>query len=174
MITRLAKIALVAGVALLLTIVVFNNLTDYNSNFGFIQHVMSMDTTFPNNRGIWRAITSPVLHHVFYALIICWEATSATLCWAGAVKCWRRCYGRAAEFNQAKDLAIGALTLMVLMFIVVFLSIGGEWFLMWQSQTWNGQPAAFGMISSIGLILVFLSLPDLDLEHREFPQRPPL
>jgi predicted small integral membrane protein len=71
MITRLAKIALVASVALLLTIVVFNNLTDYNSNFGFIQHVMSMDTAFPNNRGMWRAITSPVLHHVFYALIIC-------------------------------------------------------------------------------------------------------
>jgi len=173
MITRLAKIALVAAVAFLFTIVVFNNLTDYNSNFGFIQHVMSMDTIFLNNHGLWRAITVPALHHVFYVLVICWEATSATLCWAGAVKCWRKRHGRAAEFNQAKDLAIGALTLIVLMFTVVFLSIGGEWFLMWQSQTWNGQPAAFGMISSIGLILIFLSLPDLDLEPREFPLGPP-
>ena len=173
MITRLAKIALVAAVAFLFTIVVFNNLTDYNSNFGFIQHVMSMDTIFPNNHGLWRAITVPALHHVFYVLVICWEATSATLCWAGAVKCWRKRHGRAAEFNQAKDLAIGALTLIVLMFTVVFLSIGGEWFLMWQSQTWTGQPAAFGMISSIGLILIFLSLPDLDLEPREFPLGPP-
>jgi predicted small integral membrane protein len=159
-IIRLAKISLVAAVALLFTVVVFNNLTDYNSNFGFIQHVMSMDTTYPNNRGLWRAITSPVLHHVFYVIIICWEAISATLCWAGAIKCWRSRHGRAAEFNQAKDLAVGALTLIVLLFMVVFLSIGGEWFLMWQSQTWNGQPAAFGMISSIGLILLFLSLPD--------------
>jgi predicted small integral membrane protein len=164
MLIRLAKIALVAAVALLFTIVVFNNLTDYYSNFGFIQHVMSMDTTYPNNRGLWHAITSPLLPHVFYLIIIGWEATPATLCWVGAVKCWRRRYGRAAEFNQAKDLAIGALTLIVLMFVVVFLSIGGEWFLMWQSQTWNAQPAAFGMISSIGLLLLFLSLPDLDLE----------
>jgi predicted small integral membrane protein len=174
MITRLAKIALVAAVAFLFTIVVFNNLTDYYSNFSFIQHVMNMDTTYPHNRGMWRAITSPVLHHVFYVTIICWEATAATLCWAGALKCWRRRRGRAAEFTQAKGLAIGALTLIVSMFIVVFLSVGGEWFLMWQSQTWNAQPAAFGMIGSVGLVLLFLSLPDPDLAAHEPSQRPPV
>jgi predicted small integral membrane protein len=172
LIIRLAKIALVASVALLFTIVVFNNLTDYSSNFGFVQHVMRMDTTFPDNRGMWRAITAPVLHHVFYGIIIGWEATAATLCWAGAVKCWRRRAGRAAEFNQAKGLAIGALSLLVLLFMVVFLSIGGEWFLMWQSPRWNAQPAAFGMLSSIGLILLFLSLPDQELHHQEFLPRP--
>jgi len=38
-----------------------------------------------------------------------------------------------------------------------------------QSQTWNAQPAAFGMIGSVGLALLFLSLPDLELESHELP-----
>ena len=29
------------------------------------------------------------------------------------------------------------------MWFVGFVVVGGEWFLMWQSATWNGQEAAF-------------------------------
>ena len=49
MITRIAKMLLLAGVALFYTLVVFNNLTDFNSNYQFVRHVLSMDTTFPGN-----------------------------------------------------------------------------------------------------------------------------
>ena len=45
MMTRSAKLLLVAGIALYYTLVVFNNLTDFNSNYEFIQHVLSMDST---------------------------------------------------------------------------------------------------------------------------------
>ena len=48
---RAAKTALVFGVALFYTFVVFNNLTDYNSNYQFIRHVLVMDSTFSENRG---------------------------------------------------------------------------------------------------------------------------
>jgi len=47
----------------------------------------------------------------------------------------------AAAFHQAKRMAISALTVSLLMWLVVFLSVGGEWFLMWQSKIWNGQDA---------------------------------
>ena len=40
---RLAKIALPAAVALYLAIVVFNNLTDYGSNYAFVERVLAMD-----------------------------------------------------------------------------------------------------------------------------------
>jgi predicted small integral membrane protein len=43
---------------------------------------------------------------------------------------------------------------------VAFISVGGEWFLMWQSKTWNGQDAAFRMFVVLGIILVYLSLPE--------------
>ena len=46
---------------------------------------------------------------------------------------------------------------------MAFISAGGEWFLLWQSRTWNGQDAAFRMFAMMGLCLVFLSLRDDDL-----------
>jgi predicted small integral membrane protein len=36
MITRIAKILLLAGVTLFYTLVVFNNLTDFDSNYEFV------------------------------------------------------------------------------------------------------------------------------------------
>jgi predicted small integral membrane protein len=48
------------------------------------------------------------------------------------------------------------------MWLVAFLTIGAEWFLMWQSKTWNGQEAAFRMFTVVGIILIFLALPDTD------------
>ena len=43
-----------------------------------------------------------------------------------------------------------------------FLVVGGEWFQMWQSQTWNGQQGAFRFVASFGLILVFVAMEDRD------------
>jgi predicted small integral membrane protein len=40
----------------------------------------------------------------------------------------------APAFNRAKELAIGVLTLALLMWLLAFLTVGGEWFLMWQSK----------------------------------------
>ncbi|EOG8703993.1 DUF2165 family protein [Campylobacter jejuni] len=41
---RFSKIIILLTVASLAGIVVFGNVTDYNSNFQFVSHVMSMDT----------------------------------------------------------------------------------------------------------------------------------
>src|SRR5690348_18462961 len=85
LITRTAKIALVAAVAAFATLVAFGNVTDYATNFAFVTHVLSMDTIFPSSTITYRAITSPALHHAAYALIIAAEALTALLCWIGAV-----------------------------------------------------------------------------------------
>jgi predicted small integral membrane protein len=61
---RIAKAALVAAVALLASLVSFGNLTDYGTNFAFVQHVLSMDTIYPFSTIRYRAITNPALHHV--------------------------------------------------------------------------------------------------------------
>ena len=41
-----------------------------------------------------------------------------------------------------------------------FLIIGGEWFAMWQSPTWNGQEAAFRFVASILLAVLFVMQPE--------------
>ena len=81
---RLSKAALVAAIALFASLVAFGNLTDYWTNFAFVQHVLSMDTVFPETTIRYRAITSPVLHHAAYVLIIAAESATAVLCWIGA------------------------------------------------------------------------------------------
>ena len=43
-----------------------------------------------------------------------------------------------------------------------FLVVAGEYFAMWQSQTWNGQEAAFRIIMVMLGVLIFVTLPDRD------------
>jgi predicted small integral membrane protein len=167
MITRLSKIALVAAVGLLMAIIVLNNLTDYKSNYDFVFHVLSMDTTFPGNALMWRSIHSVPVYHAFYASLIIWEAAAAVLLFVGAWKLWQLRGAGAESFNQAKNLVIGGLTLNLLQWLVAFITIGGEWFLMWQSSTWNGQTAAGRMFAIVGIILIFVNTRDEELSSKK-------
>lgn len=162
MIIRLSKILLLAAVALLYTLVVFNNLTDFDSNYQFVRHVLSMDSTFPGNRGMWRALPSPAMHLAFYIGIIAWEIATTILLWWGAANLLRALRRPASQFNAAKRIPIVALTASLLMWLGAFLTIGAEWFLMWQSHTWNGQEAAFRNFAVIGIVLIYLVQPEAD------------
>lgn len=156
MITRTAKVLLVAGIALFYTLVVLNNLTDFNSNYQFVRHVLTMDSTFPGNHVMWRALPSPAFHMVFYISIIAWETATMILLWWGVVRLVRSLRQPPAAFNLAKSVPVMALTLSMLMWLVAFLTIGAEWFLMWQSKMWNGQEPAFRMFAVVGLVLLIL------------------
>src|SRR5213080_1739303 len=164
---RAAKAATVAAIALFATLVAFGNLTDYNTNFVFVEHVMSMDTIFPFSTIKYRAITSPALWHAAYALIIAMEAGTALLCWIGAAALARRLRADAAAFNRAKAFSVAGLTLGFLLWQVGFMSIAGEWFGMWQSQQWNGVPSAFRFVITIIAVLIFVALPDHDFDRAE-------
>jgi predicted small integral membrane protein len=157
---RTAKTLLVFAVAVFYSLVVLNNTTDYGSNYQFVRHVLMMDSTFPGNRGMWRALNSPMWHTSFYLSIIAWEIITMILCWWGGVNLARSLRGTAQAFNQSKHVAIAALTCALLMWLVSFLSIGGEWFLMWQSKTWNGQEAAFRVFTVIGIVLLLVAQPE--------------
>lgn len=160
MVTRAAKILLVGGLAVDYALVVFDNLTDFDSNYQFVRHVLQMDTTFAGNHGMGRAIGSPGLHMAAYISIIAWEVVTTVLLVWGVVRLIRAYSASAEIFNRAKNLAVIALTVSELMWLVVFLSVGGEWFLMWQSRVWNGQEEAFRMFTIVGLILLFLVQPE--------------
>jgi predicted small integral membrane protein len=164
MITRMAKILLLAGIGLFYALVVFNNLTDFDSNYQFVRHVLSMDSTFPGNHGMYRALSSPTWHLVFYSTIIAWEIATTVLLWWGVASLFRAYLHSASQFNAAKRVPLIALTLSLLMWLVAFLSVGGEWFLMWQSRDWNGQEAAFRNFAIAGIVLLVLLQPDSELQ----------
>jgi predicted small integral membrane protein len=160
MITRTAKTLLLAGVGFYFALVVFNNVTDFDSNYQFVRHVLSMDSTFPANHGLWRALTAPQLHLAFYLVIIGVEIATTILLGWGVVRLLGAMRKPAGLFNGAKGVAITGLTLAMSMWLVGFLSVGGEWFLMWQSRIWNGQDAAFRMFAVEGLVLLILMQPE--------------
>src|SRR5882672_6192281 len=78
---RLVKTAMVASAALFALLVAYNNLADYNSNYEFVRHTLSMDTTFPDNALKVRAITSPALWAGAYWSIILAEAATGRVGW---------------------------------------------------------------------------------------------
>jgi predicted small integral membrane protein len=119
-----------------------------------------MDSTFPGNHGMWRAISLPIVHRLFYLSIICWESLICILCWWGSLRLLLNLRAPVAVFEQAKSVAVAALTLGCLLWFVAFIDVGGEWFLMWQSKTWNGQDAAFRMFVVLGVVLVYLVMPE--------------
>ena len=162
MIVRIAKLLLLVSVAFLYSLVVFNNLTDFGSNAQFVRHVLLMDTTIPGNHGMWRSISSPTVDLVFYLSIIVWEALTTILLSWGALRLVHALRMPARAFNAAKSLSLLALTSSLLMWLVAFLTIGGEWFLMWQSRTWNGQEEAFRNFAIFGIVFLILLQPDVD------------
>jgi predicted small integral membrane protein len=167
MILRSAKIATAFSIAAFFTLVTFGNLTDYGTNFAFVQHVMAMDTIFATSSIKYRAITDPAVHHAAYGLIIAAQATISALCWAGVFRLVRRVRDDAARFNRSKDLIVVALTLGFLLYQLGFVTIGGEWFGMWMSQQWNGVPSAFRFVVTIIAVLIFVLLPDSELAHAD-------
>lgn len=159
---RLVKVAFVAAVALFALLTGWNNLVDYDSNFQFVRHVLSMDSTFEGNRLMNRAVTVSWIHHTAYALIISAELVTGFLTAWGAWVLYRARNASTGAFAAAKTAATLGLALGIGLWFTGFLTVGAEFFLMWQSQSWNGQQAAFRFSMILFAVLIFLHLPETD------------
>ena len=161
-VVRCIKSLLVGSVALFALLVAWNNVVDYGSNFAFVQHVLSMDTTFAGNALMHRAITTPALHHAAYWLIILAEAATGLICAAGCILMLRANRANAAVFARSKLVATIGLFTGILLWSTGFMTVGAEYFLMWQSGDWNGQEAAFRFIMILFATLIFLHQSESD------------
>jgi predicted small integral membrane protein len=157
---RIVKIVMVGSLALFAGLVTFDNLTDYETNYALVGHVLSMDTTPIGNALMYRSITSPSLWRMGYALIIAGEGATALGFAAAAVLLLRHLRSDATSFNRAKGLTAIAAGLGFLVWFFGFMVIGGEWFQMWQSPKWNGQQAAFRFYLTILAVLIFVMQKD--------------
>ena len=155
---RISKILMVASAALFSSLVVFNNIVDYQSNYQYVAHVMSMDTTGNASQAQWRALPYPWLWEWVYSTIIVIELAVAVLCWMGAFRMIS--HRKRHDFSEAASLAVYGLSLGVVLWFVAFMGISGEWFLAWQSQSWNGIQPGFRVACLFLLMLIYMSLPD--------------
>jgi predicted small integral membrane protein len=63
-------------------------------------------------------------------------------------------------FDEAKKTAFIGLFMGFLLYMIGFIVVGGEWFSMWQSSTWNGQMKAGLFISLIMFVMLFIKNSD--------------
>jgi predicted small integral membrane protein len=164
-IARIAKVLLVGALASYAFIVAYDNIVDYDSNYQFVRHVLSMDTTFPDNALMQRAITSESVWTTVYTAIIACEWLTCLLLAIGAFALLVRLRAPAAMFNRAKVWAVAGLIVGFGLWFFGFLVVAGEYFAMWQSQTWNGQQAAFRITMMILGVLIFISLPESESDE---------
>jgi len=151
---HLAATLLTASVALYIALVAFGNITDFGTNQAFVQHVLAMDTTFKDDDLMWRAVTSKGLQDTAYVAIIVWETLAALVLIYGTWLWVRRDDAAARRFSTY------GLLMLMLLFGAGFIAIGGEWFSMWQSKTWNGLDAALRVFLLSGVVLIVVSLTD--------------
>jgi predicted small integral membrane protein len=163
-IVRISKIAMTAALAAFAFIVTYNNLVDYGSNYEFVKHVLSMDTTFPGNKLTGRAITNPTLWNVAYGAIIAAEGMTFLLLAIGAIAMLLAIGAPATGFQRAKLWVVAGVTLGFLVWFFGFMVVGGEYFAMWQSKTWNGQEAAFRFYITMLAVLIYVMQPDGEFE----------
>ena len=140
---RITKIGMVFSLAAFALLVAFNNLTDYHSNFLFVQHVLDMDTTFPGNALRWRALGLKLEWHAAYLAIILGEIFTGLLFAVAGARMLRARAATAGEFSGASRLVHYGTLAGFLVWFTGFSVVGGEWFAMWQSRIWNGQEPAF-------------------------------
>ncbi|MET9845690.1 DUF2165 domain-containing protein [Streptomyces ossamyceticus] len=153
----LASTLLVGTVALYMALVAFSNITDFGTNQQFVRHVLAMDTTFKDEDLMWRAITSKGLQDTAYVAIIVWETVAALLLVA-ATYFWATGL-RSRAFHTARRYSTLGLLMVLLLFGAGFMAIGGEWFVMWQSKSWNGLDAALRVFLLSGVVLLITCLP---------------
>ncbi len=160
---RLSKIACLGALTLYVGLVAINNVFDYSTNLAFVTHVLDMDKVFPDNSLRWRALTSPLVHHLSYILIIATEFLVAGLIALGLRAMVRARKGEARAFNRAKSRAVFGLTLGFLLYEAGFIAIGGEWFSMWEAEAFNGVQSAFRVAATMLGVLIFVSMKDEEL-----------
>ncbi|MFD9092822.1 DUF2165 domain-containing protein [Streptomyces collinus] len=149
----LAAGVLTGILGLYIALVALGNITDFGTNQQFVRHVLAMDTTFRDDDLMWRAITSTALEDTAYVAIIVWETVAALVLVWGTWLWARRDFARARRFSTY------GLLMLVLLFGAGFIAIGGEWFAMWQSKTWNGLDAATRVFLLSGVALIVNQLP---------------
>lgn len=167
---------IVAINGLYIFLVALGNITDFDTNQAFVQHVLAMDTiNFGAGEGVnidqdvaWRAIESPFIQNVAYIGVIIWETLTAVVLLA-SVWLWLRA-AKTRSFDAPRRLATIGLLMILILFMGGFITVGGEWFQMWRSVEWNGLEPAFrnSVLAAFGLVLIHLPSPQwLALSERK-------
>ena len=119
---RLLKVFVLFAAGLFGFFVFLGNLLDYDSNYQFVKHVLSMDTTFEGNKLMWRAIEINAIHTIAYCFLIALEGIFSLLAFIGVYHMWKNIKQSATQFNRAKAFGYYAFIFGVGIWFIGFIS----------------------------------------------------
>ena len=160
---RLAKIILMGGFAIQLSIIAVDNMLNNHINLQSVQHILSMDTVFKDNMLTWRAITSPFIQDAIYGAIITAQFSAAIFAFIGTVGLALTIHD-VKEFHATKKFSVISVIIALLVWFVGFGVIGTEWFNSWQSPTWTAEPHGFRKTVFCLLLLLILMHKDVETD----------
>ena len=161
-IVRFAKIVCIVALALYMALVAFGNITDYSTNFVFVERVLGMADIGNDATIRWRAATAPLTHQFAYAAIIATEVAITVLILRCALAMLRALNAGTRDFQRAKSLAILGPCARLSFVRGRIIAIGGEWFGMWRAPGGGAEQAAFRIALTMLGLLIFVSLKDED------------
>ncbi|RYV01735.1 hypothetical protein SOPP22_15355 [Shewanella sp. OPT22] len=155
---RTTKTFIALSVGLFCFIVGLDNILDFNTNYQFVIHVLSMDTFQPWYDGSaieWRAITSKPLHLFFYWVIILFELTAGIICLAASAMMLKHI--KSEKFKNGKALFLIGGTVGIAVWYLGMAVIASEWFAMWANKM-TGQQSAYNISMIILISMCYISL----------------
>ena len=155
---RILKIVLVVCVGLQALIYAIQNMVNLDAAFGAVAYVFSMadHVAYPDHLG--PPVTWAPLVWLALCTIIVAETLVGVLCFKGAFDMWRARRDALTEFVRAKTSAILGCGLAMVVWIGLFMALGGAWFQMWQTEIGGGSlEGAFMYAMSSAAVLIFVN-----------------
>ena len=157
---RYLKIALIAFVGLWGILGGIGNLGGYDVGYQSVAGVLARNDTM-GPTGPFVAFSNPAFIHLGLAAIWLGKLVCGALCFWGAGQMWSKRNASADVFNAAKTMGLLGCGVAMLMLFGAFVTIGGVYFFMWQSEAGQlSQQFAMGYIASIGMVALFVNMAD--------------
>ena len=156
---RLIPLLILLGTGVMGAIVVLNNITAPGANLAFVEHIMTMDTTNMDEGTQWRAIQSPILHRIAFVTILLFEVAVTVLSLVGSYYLATNLGAPADAWEAAKLFGYLAFMAALVVWFLVIQVVGAEWFVSWQSESWNAirDSTRINLITLAGIIILRLS-----------------
>ena len=155
----------VASIFVLMTasyylVVGFDNITNPTnpnaSNWPFVQGVLSGDGVPADSGFEWRFIDATWFQAAGYIMIITMETLTGILMLIGGILGLRRS-GSTHRWGLAQKWTFAGGTVGLLVFFFGFITVGGNWFIMYLNSKWNGLAPAFQNSVMTALTLIFVT-----------------
>jgi predicted small integral membrane protein len=157
-VVRAASAAFTLMVAVYYIVVAFDNITNPTnpnaSNWPFVKGVVSGDGVPADSGFEWRFIDATWFQALGYVLVIFGEALTGVLLFVGGIKGLRNSRRPSQWASNQRWTFIGGIVGLAVFFLG-FITIGGNWFIMYLNSKWNGLEPAFQNSVMTMFMLVF-------------------